>query len=120
MTVEDIVKSDSFKENLSKYWKAQREDREAIRQSYALMVKAGGSPNYKLPAHPIDKCITMSDDEMLSEFMLIIQKKSEKSMAVRQYISQLCQQAYNLTVSQIVVKEYPELEEVLIPKSKAS
>lgn len=99
---------------------AQLEDRAAIMRSYEAMRKMGGAKGYKLPAHPIDRIHGMSIEDFAQEYLKIIQKCSDKPFAVRQYISQLGQQAYNLTVAQIVVEEFPELESILIPKTNQS
>ncbi len=120
MTVEDVVKSDRFRENLAAYLTAQREDRKAIRSSYAAMRKAWGAKGYKLPAHVIDKFMDCSVEEFANEYLKVLSKMSPRPMRERQYIGQLGQQAYNLTIAQIVVDEFPETAEELIPKSKSN
>lgn len=119
-TVEELIATERFRNNLAAYMKAQREDRMQIRSSYEAMRKAGGAKGYKLPAHPIDRVIDLSVDDFAAEYMSVIAKISKRPHAERRYIQQLGQQAYNLTVAQMVVEEYPELEPVLIPKSKAN
>lgn len=120
MTVEDVIKSDRFRDNLAAYLTAQREDRKAIRSSYAAMRKAGGAKGYKLPAHVIDKFMDCSVEEFANEYLKVLSKMSPRPMRERQYIGQLGQQAYNLTIAQIVVDEFPETAEELIPKSKSN
>lgn len=120
MTVEDVINTDRFRDNLAAYVNAQREDRNAIRKSYGAMKKLGGAKGFKLPAHPIDRVIDLTTGEFRAEFIAVIGKSSNRSHAEREYIRQLGQQAYNLTVAQYVVEEYPELKDVLIPKSKAN
>lgn len=119
-TVEELIATERFRNNLAAYMKAQREDRKEIRASYEAMRKAGGVKGYKLPAHPIDRVIDLSVDDFAAEYMSVIAKISKRPHAERRYIQQLGQQAYNLTVAQMVVEEYPELEPVLIPKAKAN
>lgn len=119
-TVEELIATDRFRNNLAAYMVAQREDRTQIRASYEAMRKVGGAKGYRLPAHPVDRVIDLSVDDFAAEFMAVIAKVSERSVAERRYIQQLGQQAYNLTVAQYVVDEYPELEPVLIPKAKAN
>ena len=119
-TVQDVVNDARFRLNLAKYIEAQRADRKAIRASYEAMRKLGGAKGYKLPAHPIDRVIDLSVDDFAAEYMAVIARVSERPVAERRYIQQLGQQAYNLTVAQYVVEEYPELEPVLIPKTKAN
>lgn len=119
-TVEELIATERFRNNLAAYMQAQREDRKQIRASYEAMRKAGGVKGYKLPAHPIDRVIDLSVDDFAAEYMSVIAKMSKRPHAERRYIQQLGQQAYNLTVAQMVVEEYPELESVLIPKAKAN
>lgn len=119
-TVQDFVNDARFRLNLAKYIEAQRADRKAIRASYEAMRKVGGAKGYKLPAHPIDRLMELNTGEFAAEFLCVIGKVSKRSAAERQYILQLGMQAYNLTVAQYVVEEYPELEPVLIPKSKTN
>ncbi len=119
-TVEELIATDRFRNNLAAYMTAQKEDRKQIRASYEAMRKLGGAKGYKLPAHPIDRVIDLSVDDFAAEYMAVIAKVSKRPYAERRYIQQLGQQAYNLTVAQYVVEEYPELEPVLIPKAKAN
>lgn len=119
-TVEDIVKSERFRDNLAAYLTAQREDRKAIRSSYAAMRKAGGAKGYKLPAHVIDKFMDCSVEEFANEYLKVLSKMSPRPMRERQYIGQLGRQAYNLTITQFVIDEFPELADELTPKSKAN
>lgn len=120
MTVEDFIKNDRFRENLAGYLTEQRKARKMARASYAEMRKVGGAKGYKLPAHVCDKFIDVSVDLFAELFKAVISKRYNGPLAERQYIRQLGMQAYNLTVAQYVVEEYPELEPVLIPKAKAN
>lgn len=115
-TVADIVRGERFRDNLSAYMAAQREDRAQIRASYEAMKKVGGAKGYKLPAHPVDRVIDMATEDFAEEYLRVIQHKSDRPAAQREYIFQLAQQAYNLTVAQIVCEEYPELTDELLPK----
>lgn len=117
MTIAELVKTDRFRNNLAAYMTAQRTDREQIRKSYEAMRKLGGAKGFKLPAHPIDKCINLTVDQFVEEYKNIVEKHSPRPRAEREYIRQLCGQAYNLTVAQYVVDEFPELADVLIPKN---
>lgn len=115
-SVADVVHDEKFLDNLSAYMAAQREDRKQIRASYEAMRKVGGSKGYKLPSHPIDRVIDLLTVQFAAEFLAVITKTSKRPFAERQYIQQLGMQAYNLTVAQYIVEEYPELEPVLLPK----
>lgn len=120
MTVADLCATVRFRDNLAAYMTAQRTDRDAIRKSYDAMRKLGGAKAYKLPAHPIDRVINMPVEDFAVEYLAVIANASKRPVAERRYIQQLGQQAYNLTVAQYVVDEYPELADELIPKSKAN
>lgn len=120
MTVADLCATVRFRDNLAAYMTAQRTDRDAIRKSYDAMRKLGGAKGYKLPAHPIDRVINLSVEDFAVEYLAVIANASKRPVAERRYIQQLGQQAYNLTVAQYVVDEYPELADELIPKSKSN
>ena len=120
MTVADLCATFRFRDNLAAYMTAQRTDRDAIRKSYDAMRKLGGAKGYKLPAHPIDRVIDLTVEQFAAEYLAVLGRTSKRPVAERQYIQQLGQQAYNLTVAQYVVDEYPELADELIPKSKSN
>lgn len=117
MTIGELLATQRFRDNLAAYITAQRTDREQIRKSYEAMRKLGGAKGYKLPSHPIDKCINLTVDQFVEEYKNIVEKHSPRPRSEREYIRQLCAQAYNLTVAQYVVDEFPELADVLIPKN---
>ena len=119
-TVLDVCQTTRFHDNVAAYFTAQIEDRNAIRASYEAMRKLGGAKGYKLPAHVLDRLKDLSVAEIIDAFLEILSGTSSRSRAEREYITQLCQQAYNLTVVQFVVEEFPELADELIPKSKTN
>lgn len=119
-TITDIVGTERFEKNLSAYITEQREARKAAIASYNAMKKAGGAFGLKLPAHPIDETMKWTVEQFAVEYLEILARVSKRPAGVRRYVEQLAQQAYNLTVAQMVVEEYPELEPVLIPKAKAN
>lgn len=120
-TIFDVVALPRFVENLAAYWTAQKTDRDAIRKSYDAMRKMGGAKGYRIPAHPIDDLAQLSVDDLAVEYAKVVAGGSTRNHAERLYIRQIGQQAYNLTVAQYVVEEYPELEPELFPKkSKAN
>ena len=118
--VADIIAMPRFLENLGAYWTAQKTDRDAIRKSYAAMRKMGGAAGYRIPAHVIDDLAGMSVADLAFEYAKVIAGGSKRNHAERLYIRQIGQQAYNLTIAQIVVDEYPELADELLLKSKAN
>ena len=115
-TIFDVVALPRFLENLAAYWTAQKTDRDAIRKSYDAMRKMGGAKGYRIPAHPIDDLAQLSVDDLAVEYAKVVAGGSTRNHAERLYIRQIGQQAYNLTVAQYVVDEYPELEPELFPK----
>lgn len=115
-TIFDVVALPRFVENLAAYWTAQKTDRNAIRKSYQAMRKLGGAKGFKLPAHPLDALEILTVEELAIEYAKVVAGGSTRGHAQRKYIRQIGQQAYNLTVAQYVVEEYPELEPVLLPK----
>ena len=119
-SVADVVAMQRFRDNLAGYMTAQREDRKAVSASYEAMRKMGGAKGFKLPSHVCEKLLEMSVDQFAGEYLQVIAALSPRPFAERQYIKQLASQAYHLTVAQIVVEEYPELEEILIPKSNSN
>jgi hypothetical protein len=118
--VADIISMPRFRENLAMYLHAQREDREKVRASYQAMRKLGGTKGYKLPAHVVDKVIDMSCEAFTLEYIAVIFHTSKRPFAERQYILQLGNQAYNVTLANIVIKEFPELKEYFYPKKNES
>ena len=119
-TIFDVVALPRFVENLAAYWTAQKTDRGAIRKSYDAMRKMGGAKGYRIPAHPIDDLAKLSVDDLAVEYAKVVAGGSTRNHAERLYIRQIGQQAYNLTVAQYVVDEYPELANELLPKSNSN
>ena len=117
VTIADVVAMQRFGENLAAYMTAQREDRNAIRKSYEAMRKLGGTRGYKLPSHPIDRLMNLDVASFATEYMRVVAKVSDRPAAEREYIWQLGQQAYNLTIAQIVCEEYPELHDYFFPEA---
>ena len=114
--VADVVAMPRFRDNLAAYWTAQKMDRDAIRKSYEAMHKLGGARGYKIPAHVIDDLAGMTVEDLAVEYAKVIAGGSTRNHAERLYIRQIGQQAYNLTIAQIVVDEYPELADKLLKK----
>ncbi len=119
-SVADIIATDKFQSNLAAYWTAQREDRKAIRASYNAMRKMGGAKGMHIPAHCIDDLKDMSVEDLAVEYAKVINGSSKRNAAERKYIAQIGQQAYNLTIAQIIVEEFPELADELLPKTHTS
>lgn len=115
-TIFDVVALPRFLENLAAYWTEQKETRKTAIASYQAMHKLGGPKGYKLPAHVIDKLVDLSVEDLAVEYAKVVAGGSTRNPAERKYIRQIGQQAYNLTVAQYVVDEYPELEPELFPK----
>lgn len=119
-SVVDVVSFSKFQDNLAAYWTSQREDRKVTYKSYEAMRKAGGARGYRVPSHVIDKLMELSTEDLSVAFVEILYKISKRPTAERKYIYQLGMQAYSLTVSQIIVEEFPELKDELLPTRKAN
>lgn len=109
----DVMDMREFQDNLAAYWTQQTESRKQVEKNYKLIAKP-------VPAHPIAKLKNLSVSQLMMEYLAVINGTSTRTSSERLYIKQLCQQAYNLTVAQIVCKEFPELESELLPKAKAN
>jgi hypothetical protein len=109
----DVMDMRQFQDNLAAYWTQQRESRLQVERNYKLITKP-------VPAHPIANLMNLSVKQLMLEYLAVINGTSTRTSSERLYIKQLCQQAYNLTVAQIVCKEFPELEPELLPKAKAN
>lgn len=112
-SVVDVMDMRQFQDNLAAYWTQQTESRKQVENNYRLIEKP-------VPAHPIAKLKNLSVKQLMMEYLAVINGTSTRTSSERLYIKQLCQQAYNLTVAQIVCKEFPELESELLPKAKAN
>ena len=109
----DVMDMRQFQDNLAAYWTQQRESRLQVERNYKLITKP-------VPVHPIANLMKLSVKQLMLEYLAVINGTSTRTSSERTYIKQLCQQAYNLTVAQIVCKEFPELESELLPKAKAN
>lgn len=116
-TVEDLIMEQKFLDNLAAYWKAQKEERLATRKSYAAMRKLGNRTSF-LPAHTIDHLIDLTTEQLRDEFLSLFRRDSKRSAAERKYIEQIGTQAYNLTICQYAIEEFPELKHELLPDLK--
>ena len=113
-SVIDICRGDGFRSNLEAYVEAQRAERR-IALDHAQ--KFGGGKMHA-PAHAIDKTLDWSMDEWVENFMEVVGKVSSLPAAVRDYVFQLGMQAYNVTIANIIILEFPELREHFFGKSK--
>ena len=112
-TMVDVMDMRKLQDNLAAYWTQQTESRKQVENNYRLIAKP-------VPAHPIANLMKLSVKQLMLEYLAVINGTSTRTSSERTYIKQLCQQAYNLTVAQIVCKEFPELESELLPKAKAN
>lgn len=117
-TIRDICHTQLFMYNLDKYMKAQFDDRKAIKSSYEAMKKAGGAKDYGLPAHVIDQLQGMTVEDFAAEYQSIQTKHSIRPIEQRRFIRQLSQQAFNLTIAQVLVIEFPDMESELLPSDE--
>lgn len=113
-TVLDICSLSGFLSNLKAYVNAQREERK-IAIDHAEQFGGG---KYHAPGHAIDQTMGWDIEQWREEFMAVLNKSSVQSAAVREYVRQLGMQAYNVTMANIVLVEFPELREYFFGKSK--
>ena len=105
-TIADVCTLPQFMDNVASYLAEQKELREATLRAI---------PNGKrVASHVIDRIKLDDVTGIINEYVLILAKKSRKSASERLYIEQICQQAYNLTICQIVCEEFPELNDKLM------
>lgn len=109
-TVEDVCQMPEFIGNLEGYFNAQKEDRKTVREMAKEM-------DQRPFAHVVDRFILWKAEAMRDEFLLILSGRSRMTVRERLYVRQLCQQAYNLTVAQMIVAEFPELKDEFFPKA---
>ena len=116
-TVLDVLEMPEFAANLGKYFEAQKAEWQAARKSLEVQRKIAGTNRLRLPAHTLDKLIEWDNERLRKEFVAVVQKTSTSSHAVREYVGQLGMQAYNVTVANFVVAEFPELSDFFFPKT---
>lgn len=114
-TIFEILKMDEYRSNLEAYIRCQREDREKTIASYEAMKQL--NKNAKLPAHVIDHFEKWQTDDYIYEYMRILTQKSGCSHEERRFLLQICQQAYNKTVADFVVAEFPQFKKYFYPKA---
>ncbi|MBO7509823.1 MAG: hypothetical protein J6T35_01445 [Bacteroidales bacterium] len=113
-SVVDIIKGDGFRSNLEAYVEAQRAER---RVALDHAQQFGGGKMHA-PAHAIDKTMDWSIEDWRDNFAQVVAKISPLPAAVREYVFQLGMQAYNVTIANLVILEFPELREHFFGKSK--
>ena len=119
MTVEGVIDTPRFRENIAAYLAEQRETRRSAEASFAAVRKAGMC-GCKLPSHVCDMFVTMPVDEFTRLYKEVISRRSERPFRERQYIQQLGGQAYNLTIAQYVIEEFPETKNYFFPKHETN
>ena len=117
-SIADVVRMPEFLQNLGAYMRAQFEERKAARASYEKIKPF--AKGFKLPAHAIDKVMDLTPEQFADEYLAVINGDCQRPAAVREYIAQLGQQAYNMTIASIVVAEFPELKDEFVPPAKRS
>ena len=118
IAVGEFIRGEKFLANLAVYWADQKDQRTKARASYDAMHKLGTSRGYKLPAHSVDHFLGWTVGEIAAEYGRILDKRSDLSSRERQYLLQLGDQAFNLTIAEIACEEFPELRDELLPETK--
>ena len=106
-SIEQLINGERFRNNIAAYLKEQQQTRK----------RTVAPTGYKLKAHVVDHFLDWTVDKFIAEFINVLARRSRLSSRERQYIEQLGKQAYNLTVAQYVVEEFPELENELLNRS---
>lgn len=114
-SVKDILISEKFQQNFTAYWNSQKADREAaIASAKAMGAKIRG---FKVPAHAIDAFMKDSVGDMIVDYTMVLSGQSKRPARERVYLRQLGDQAYNKTIAEILIEEFPYLEDELMPKT---
>ena len=110
-TIADVCSMPQFMDNVAAYLAEQKELREATLRSIPK--------GKRVASHVVDRIELDDITKIINEYILILAKKSKLPASERLYIKQICQQAYNLTICQIVCKEFPELKNKLMGGNKS-
>lgn len=113
-SVADVCMLPGFLDNLEAYVRVQREERQ-IALNHAMQFGGG---KMHAPAHAIDKTLDWSSERWRDEFIQVIGKTSTLPASVREYVRQLGMQAYNLTIANLVILEFPEMRSYFFKDSK--
>lgn len=114
-TIFDVIKMDVYSTNLEAYIRCQREDREKAIASFKAIKKFNSTA--KMPTHVIDHFKEWQTKDFVYEYMRILTQKSGCTSNERRYILQICQQAYNKTVADIVIAEFPDMKKYFYPQA---
>ena len=113
-SVADVCMLSGFLANLEAYITVQREERKIATEH----AKQFGGGKMHAPAHPIDKTMDWSIERWRDEFIQVLGKTSILPSGVREYVRQLGMQAYNVTIANLVILEYPEMRSYFFKNSK--
>ncbi len=112
-TIGDIVELQEFEKNLEMYMNEQLDALKKADMMSERTKRLYPRIGLKRPRHVIDrlkeKGVFAGVESFKCAFIDEINMKCHYSANERKYIEQLGMQAYNLTVAQIVCKEFPEM-----------
>ena len=114
-TVEDILQTEEFRQNIGAYLHAQRQDR--LRTRGYLQRKSHSEGRTFWPnAHVIDRLDYLTGENFADYFAKVVEHRSGLPKSERDYIEQLGLQALNKTIADFIIAEHPELEEEIYKK----
>lgn len=102
VTVLEIMQGPTFKKWINAELTQQRELRKMARS-----VAKG-----RLPAHVVDRFMSIDVDEFIAEAINVLAGVSKQPRREREYIRQLSKVAYDKAVKEIAITEKPELAEI--------
>lgn len=112
-TISDIIDLPEFEKNLAIYMKEQLNALNKVDVMAERTKRLYPRMGLKRPRHVIDRLVEKGVFAGVESFKMAfvdeINMECHYSANERKYIEQLGMQAYNLTVAQIVCKEFPEL-----------
>lgn len=112
VSVEDIVYSPEFSENLTAYINEQKMTRNTVLQTRKRIRESGKYPepeNRPTIDRIIEAGLMENASDFGKEYIEVINGKSKYPAEMRKYIHQLGTLAYRLTIEQIICKENPDM-----------
>lgn len=115
-TIDDILKSDEWKQNISAYLNSQRADYNKAKEQAAKWREKGFK--VKSIRHTLESLDFLTPENFADYYAECFAKASNLNHAQRLYITQLGRQVYNKSVIDITIKAFPELREEFYKPNK--
>lgn len=114
-SVEDVLRTPEFAANVAAYLREQRALRQAVRDTIHKQ-----NPRARIPAHTVDRMGYLNEYNFAEIWIKISQRIIKKPKSEREYIDQLGMLAYNKTIADFVIAEFPELKDEFYPKKQSN